>query len=432
MTNAQMLTEIIAEVKTLPIEKEVEKHMELTRRQGSNLLGLCPFHEDTRIGSFLVSETKQRYSCYACGAGAANGGPRGDLIDFRANFKRIEYRQAALEIALENGIINGQTFNALMNKKEGSFSKIEVKTTEKTEKKAVKQRHGGRILNAVYNVYLDCCELSEEHRRDLKEKRHLTDEVIEERKYRTNAPRGRQFMENLEEKLKEKEELTGMKFAEILGSTPGFFRHFDHDTWNWATHYTSGLLIPTKNELGQIAGLQIRLDEKKDGGPRYIWFTSGFAEEEQKYVKCGTGAGISLDVIYPKNFQSKALFITEGRFKAESVVDKIGAVVISVPGVGNYRGIEEMIKRVEEETKRRAPAFLGFNTICIAFDSDAQTNDAVSKSRESMRKTIAKTTTTPIYYITWDDEYKGIDDFLYSEEAEKANDFRKLMRAQKM
>lgn len=51
----------------------VSKYLQLTKR-GRDYVGVCPFHDDTR-DSLEVSEVKQIYKCFACGAG-------GDAIDF--------------------------------------------------------------------------------------------------------------------------------------------------------------------------------------------------------------------------------------------------------------------------------------------------------------------------------------------------------------
>lgn len=37
------------------------------RRSGPNLVGLCPFHQDKSVGSFVVNEAKNICSCYSCG-----------------------------------------------------------------------------------------------------------------------------------------------------------------------------------------------------------------------------------------------------------------------------------------------------------------------------------------------------------------------------
>lgn len=433
MKKSLVLDMITEEVHKIPILDIIGKYVELPKRRGSNHLGLCPFHNDTRLGSFMVNETLNRYACYACGAGAAGSKKGGDSIEFiaRMNYGG-DYHQAKLDIAYEYGIINAETYKKLKRKDVCAFNKEDVKITRKREEMQQNPKHEVHILNAIYSVFLNLCTLSEEHRKHLKEKRHLSDESIEEGLYRTNGQRGREFMEKFVEELKKKNELYGLSVGEILGRTPGFFQRFRDDVWEWTTHNTLGILIPIRNEIEQITGLQIRLDIKKNGGPRYIWFTSSFAKHgASDYFRNGTSASVSLDIIYPTQTPSRSLFITEGRFKAEAIAKKIGAVSISVPGVGNYRGIEETIKKTEIETKRRNPTFLGFQCICIAFDSDFQTNEAIYLNLKNMSDDIQNEFGMQVFYILWDKRFKGIDDFLYSDAVKQFADFKKMMKVQR-
>lgn len=38
------------------------------RKRGAALLGLCPFHNDRHLGSFVVNERRNRYKCFSCDA----------------------------------------------------------------------------------------------------------------------------------------------------------------------------------------------------------------------------------------------------------------------------------------------------------------------------------------------------------------------------
>ena len=46
----------------------VSSYVQLTKRSGSNLFGLCPFHSE-KTPSFSVSPDKQIYHCFGCGKG---------------------------------------------------------------------------------------------------------------------------------------------------------------------------------------------------------------------------------------------------------------------------------------------------------------------------------------------------------------------------
>ncbi len=66
------------------------------RKRGKNYVGLCPFHQE-KTPSFTVSEDKQIYHCFGCGAG-------GNVFKFLMEFKNISFVEAVEEIAAHVGI----------------------------------------------------------------------------------------------------------------------------------------------------------------------------------------------------------------------------------------------------------------------------------------------------------------------------------------
>lgn len=50
--------------------------------------GLCPFHGDTRPGSFVINKASGAFKCFSCGASG------GDLIAFHMRAYRLSFRQA--------------------------------------------------------------------------------------------------------------------------------------------------------------------------------------------------------------------------------------------------------------------------------------------------------------------------------------------------
>lgn len=66
------------------------------KRAGSNHKGVCPFHNE-KTPSFVVSETKQIFTCFGCGA-------TGDVIEFVKRYYSLEFGEAVEKIAGEYGI----------------------------------------------------------------------------------------------------------------------------------------------------------------------------------------------------------------------------------------------------------------------------------------------------------------------------------------
>ena len=57
------------------------------KKKGVRYLGLCPFHDDRHIGSFVVYPKGNCYKCFQCGA-------KGGVVDFLINHERLSYPDA--------------------------------------------------------------------------------------------------------------------------------------------------------------------------------------------------------------------------------------------------------------------------------------------------------------------------------------------------
>ena len=77
------------------IVEVVEKYVPL-KRGGANLSGLCPFHEE-KTPSFTVSQQKQFYHCFGCGA-------HGTAINFMMDHLGLGFVEAVEELAARLGV----------------------------------------------------------------------------------------------------------------------------------------------------------------------------------------------------------------------------------------------------------------------------------------------------------------------------------------
>lgn len=66
------------------------------KRTGSNFKGVCPFHNE-KTPSFVVSEQKQIFTCFGCGAS-------GDVIEYVKRYYNLEFTEAVEKLAGEYGI----------------------------------------------------------------------------------------------------------------------------------------------------------------------------------------------------------------------------------------------------------------------------------------------------------------------------------------
>ena len=61
------------------------------KRAGANYKGVCPFHSE-KTPSFVVSEQKQIFTCFGCGAS-------GDVIEFTKRYYNLDFAEAVEKLA---------------------------------------------------------------------------------------------------------------------------------------------------------------------------------------------------------------------------------------------------------------------------------------------------------------------------------------------
>lgn len=83
--------ETLEEVKQRVDIVEIISEYVVLKKQGKNLVGLCPFH-DEKSPSFSVSQSKQLYYCFGCGAG-------GNGIKFLMELGKQSFSEVVLDLA---------------------------------------------------------------------------------------------------------------------------------------------------------------------------------------------------------------------------------------------------------------------------------------------------------------------------------------------
>ena len=135
------------------IEEVVGQYVKLTQK-GKNLLGLCPFHSETKP-SFTVAPEKGIFYCFGCGAG-------GNVISFLMQYQRLSFPEAAQELARRYGI------------------PLSVKDLGPEGAQQAKKRTKAYEINAAAAAFYDATLASSAGKpgRDYLAKRGLTPEII--------------------------------------------------------------------------------------------------------------------------------------------------------------------------------------------------------------------------------------------------------------
>ena len=423
MNKKQFLDETIKKILDLNISSILEVYIDLVRK-GDNYLAICPFHNDTKIGSFVVNNARGIFKCFSCDEG-------GNAIHFVSKLKGINYVEAVLTIAYDFSLITDGEYKKYSSGRE--YSNDGKSNSKKTYQTQV--RHEDAVLDIdvrdkVYNLLLDELTLSDEHYNYLRTIRDLSTDVIEERRYKTYPSAS--IINNLIRAMNS----CDMDVDKVLSQTAGFFQKKIDGRWLWRLPYNKGILIPARDYKGRIEGLQIRRDFDDEDKGRYIWLSSTFANNKENF-KFGTSSKSPIDVIYPKGCNpniktdvispSRVLFITEGRFKSEIITSKFKSTCISIQGVSNWREIDKLINNTENLLIEKNTGFKGFKHIYIAFDSDMKYKYPVYNQLRNMSDyIISKIESADIYYLHWESEDKGIDDLLINYQCANNFNYREL------
>ncbi len=108
------------------IEETVSRYIQL-KRAGSNLVGLCPFHNE-KSPSFTVFPATKSYYCFGCGAG-------GDVFSFVMQTEGLDYPSAVESLASRAGIPMEQNNSyGVQNEKSAVSKKRIIEATKEAGK----------------------------------------------------------------------------------------------------------------------------------------------------------------------------------------------------------------------------------------------------------------------------------------------------------
>ena len=358
----------------------------------------CPFCGEDGKYKMHINTAQNVYKCFHCGVG-------GGTLDL--------YARAALGMELVPGgkerggnsrYVYAQLASALGMQKD--MPKPVVKAPPRYN------RATDDALDKAYSAVLAFSHfsLSEKQKENLR-KRGLDDERIQINGYRSVDPDCTWIEEYPRESKQYKTlglDAEAIKFAPLkrqtqqqriggyivarelakrgvsMNGVPGFFRL----KGKWLFRLEPGMLIPTRNQSGQIVGVQARKDE---GSLRYMTVSS-------KGLPDGVTEGISR-VHFPlsnrKLNQKSQIHITEGPLKADVIaylMDDPDAYFVAVQGVQNTKDLPVLFEEA---------VAAGISVAYNAFDMDKITNPHVAKASRDLRK-MAKNNGLQLRLKLWD------------------------------
>jgi hypothetical protein len=346
-------------------------HLQIRRRQADSVYVDCPFCGDKR-GKMNINHVKNVWRCNYCDE-------HGGMIALYSKAYGISNSDAYREIceALQTGL-------PVPEYTVGDFQRKEKQEVLQAELASIQEIH------QTLSLLLGMLTLSKKHREHLQIKRGLTDEQIDRLGYKSTPPF--YLCRTLTEKLIQQN-------CTVQG-VPGFYMN---DDGKWTVNFnsiTAGIIIPARGIDGMLRGAQIRLDvplKDKDDPPekdgvKYIWLAS-------TSKKMGVSSGSPVHFV--GNPFARVIYVTEGLLKADVTHCLMNRTFLATAGANNVSKLEPIFAII---------AMNGTETIVEAEDMDKYRNKMVDKGASKIYL-MARQHGLECRRLTWDPNYKGIDDW---------------------
>ncbi len=361
-------------------------HLNIRRRQADSVYTDCPFCGDKR-GKMNVNFAKNVWRCNYCGE-------HGGMLSLYAKLNNMSNSEAYQEIcdALVGGEVSweyGRQTGTEPTALPGQGKKRNPEGKICQSPKASPQE-----IDQTFSLLLEMLSLRPKHREHLRSaKRGLNDEQIERFGFKSTPP---YFLcRSLTESLMEK--------GCTVQGVPGFYQD---DKGYWTVRFTSrmsGILIPAVGIDGLIKGAQILLDnpikDKDDppdkAGTKYLWLSSS---NKQMGVTSGSPAH------FVGNLPARTVYVTEGLLKADIAHCLMDRSFLAIAGANNVQQLEPIFA---------ALARSGTELIVEAHDMDKYSNQIVNKGSSKLYM-LAKKYGMDCRRLTWNPNYKGVDDWQLS------------------
>lgn len=320
--------------------------------------GYCPFCHADKNHLYLNTDSNKWY-CQRCGLG-------GNAVTLYGRVHDMDNKSAFLELMQDK---------VLRLHQKPQHQKRSVSTSLAP----LERRHD------VYYDLLNLLPLSAAHKDNLLA-RGLSEERIAENRYRTLPADWRQ-RRDLACTLAKTHDLRGV---------PGFFTR----NGEWSLWGKAGFLVPFLTKDGYIQGMQLRLDDTSKG--KYRWLSSNPEYTNDDGTPVFENGTQAYSWIHVTGDTSKTtICITEGGLKGDvASYLRDEALFVCVPGVNS---IEYLVDTL---------AGLNPQKVVLCYDMDKVRNEEVTKALERLQKVVTEQLPVGYEILSWNPQYKGIDDFL--------------------
>lgn len=286
------------------------------KKRGTNLLGLCPFHNE-KTPSFTVSPSKEIYKCFGCGKS-------GNTISFVMEHEKYSYPEALKWLAQRYGIEIEETF------------------INDEQRQQLQTADNLFALNQFAQQFFSSQLLSTEEGQDIGlayfREREFTDAIIqkfqlgyspEQKDAFTKAAQAAQF----NPELMIKSGLVANRYDQL------------------SDNYRGRVIFPIHNHSGKVLGFGARTLKKNDSAPKYI-----NTPENEIYVKS--------KVLYGSYFARQAIDKANECLLVEGYTDVLSlhqAGIENVVASGGTALTPDQLRLVKKYT----------NNLTIIYDGDA-------------------------------------------------------------
>ena len=369
-------------------------HLHIRRRQADSAYTDCLFCGDRR-GKMNVNFVKNVWRCNYCGE-------HGGMLNLYARVNNTTNSEAYREIcdALQagdtswgyGGAESADAYAGVPAREPHAGRQPDMGITQA-------ERASPQEIHQTYSLMLGMLSLNSAHRAHLRsEKRGLADEQIDSLGFKSTPP---YFLcRSLTERL--------IKQGCRVEGVPGFYLH---EGGYWTAKFgsrTAGILIPAIGIDGLIHGMQILLDvpfkDRDDppekAGTKYIWLSSSAKN-------MGVTSGSPVHFI--GNPFARTIYVTEGILKADIAHVLLNRSFVAVAGANNVAQLGPLFALLAQN---------GTELIIEAHDMDKYSNEMIAKGSSKIYL-LARQHGMECRRLTWNPNYKGIDDWQLALRKEK-------------